>query len=133
MWHPWRALRSLDHIEVIWAHLDSDLLATTDGRRFIWMDPRQTQAQRRGTIAHELAHIELGHIDGCSGRKERQARDLAARRLIRLDHLAKALKWARNTHELADELWVDVETLTDRFTFLTVAEARWLADALDDQ
>lgn len=126
MWHPWRALRKLAHIDLIWTRLDVDVLALTDGRRRIWMDPRQSQAQRRSTIAHELAHIELGHVDGCTGREERQARVLAATRLIRLEHLAEALKWTRNVHELAEELWVDVETLTDRIENLTADEVAWL-------
>lgn len=132
MWHPWRALRKLTHIDLVWTKLDVNILALTDGKRTIWMDPRQSQAQRRSTIAHELAHIELGHVGGCSGPEERQARDLAARRLIRLDHLADALKWTRSVHELAEELWVDVETLTDRLEGLSLEEVAWLRAELGE-
>jgi len=126
MWNPWRALRGLDHIEVIWQHLPEDLLALTDGQTLILIDPRQRQFRRRCTIAHELAHIKLGHTTGCSPRNERAADEWAARKLIKLHHLADAMRWAMSFEELADELWVDHATLKARLTTLTPTEIEYL-------
>ena len=120
MYHPWRTLRALDtRIEVIWQHLDDDVLAETDGHSTIWMDPRQRQAKRRCTLAHELAHIELGHTDGCTPREDVAADRLAARRLIDMHRLLDALRWAEDLREVADELWVDEPTLMARLDALT--------------
>lgn len=119
----------MKHVTVYWQELDGDLLAVTDGSS-IWIDPRQTQAERRCTIAHELAHIELGHVGGCSPKEEHQANLLAARWLIKVEHLADALAWTQDPHELAWELWVDLDTLHTRLENLTHAERRHIKHRL---
>src|SRR5690606_41718859 len=86
------------------------------------MDPRQSQAQRRCTIAHELAHIELGHTGGCTGAEEAQARRLAARWLIDMDRLLDARAWSEELEEVAEERWVDLDTLYARLDALTAQE-----------
>lgn len=64
VWHPWRALRSLLTVNLIWTDLfPAGVLGATDGTR-IWMIPRQLQAERRCTLTYELVHIERGHV-GC--------------------------------------------------------------------
>ena len=117
----------MTHVNVVWAHMD-DRLGATDGRSTIYIDPDQTQAQRRCTLAHELAHIELGHINGATPREEAAAREHAARRMISLDRLIDALRWADNLEEVADELWVDHQTLIDRLDTLTDDERQALVD-----
>lgn len=119
------------HVTVTWQELDDDLLAATDGST-IWIDPRQTQAERRCTLAHELAHIELGHVGGCTAREEREASVLAAQWLIRLEHLADALAWTQDPHELAWELWVDLDTLNTRLEHLRPSELQYLQRRLTD-
>lgn len=121
MWHPWRRLRALTHVHLHWQPLVG-LLGATNGRDLIVMDPRQSQAQRRCTIAHELAHIDLGHTDGCSPTEETEARALAARRLITMPALLDALAWSEELEEVADELWVDLDTLYARLDHLTPHE-----------
>lgn len=122
MWHPWRTLRTLTHIDLFWTKaLPVGVRGATDGRR-IWMDDRQLQAERRSTLAHELAHIELGHTGGCAGAEEAQARRLAARWLIDMDRLLDALAWSEELEEVAEELWVDLDTLYARLDGLTADE-----------
>lgn len=135
MYHPWRALRALEHVELVWQPLPDGILAATDGADRIWMDPRQRQAKRRSTLAHELAHIELGHVGGCTPAQDVEADQLAARRLIPLDRLADALQWARCLDEAADELWVDRDTLSTRLRHLHPSERHYItnrAAARDD-
>lgn len=128
VYHPWRALRALnDQVTVVWQNLDAGILGLTDGEATIWMDPRQRQAKRRCTMAHELAHIELGHRGGCSVRDDAAADQLAARRLIPLECLADALAWTDAPDEIADELWVDRATLEVRLAHLHPSERAYLS------
>ena len=126
---PWRALRALgERVRLYWADLPQGTLALTDGRERIWIDPHQTQVQRRCTLAHELAHIELGHTGGCTPRDEADADALAARNLIPLQKLLDALRWSEELEEVAEELAVDMPTLIARLDNLTEAERREIAD-----
>jgi Zn-dependent peptidase ImmA (M78 family) len=104
----------------------SGRLGETDGVGMIVMHPDQSQVQRRCTIAHELAHVELGHTGGCAHAEEQAARELAARWLIEIEDLAEAVLWARSRDELADELWVDLDTLDARLGRLHPAERHYL-------
>lgn len=130
MWHPWRALRSLLDIDVIWTErLPSGVLGATDGAR-IWMTPRQLQAERRCTLTHELVHIELGHI-GCQPPAiEAEVCEEAARRLITLEDLVHAVIWGQSPNEVAGELWVDLDTLMTRLNTLTDRERQVVNTAL---
>ena len=58
--------------------------------------------------------------------------EIAARRLIPLDALADALRWARDLTELADELWVDEPTVRCRLDTLDPVEVADLHAALGD-
>lgn len=127
-YHPWRALRHLgDSVRLIWTPLEPGTFALTDGQRRIWMSPDQYQVQRRCTIAHEVAHVELGHTEGCTSYDERAATELAARRLIPMERLLDGLRWTQEWEELADELWVDVDTLMARLDTLTDFERGQIA------
>lgn len=130
VFHPWRHLRGLAHVEVFFLTLSGRRRAATNGVDVIVMHPRLNQAQRRCALAHELAHIELGHTDGASPVEERAAAVLAARRLIRADALADAMLWSQHPHDVADALWVDVETLTTRLEHLHPAERHYLTQRL---
>ncbi len=122
MFHPWRALRAQSDITVEWRRLALDQYAVTNGTNRIWMDPDQSQVERRCTLAHELAHIELGHTDGCVAREDRAVDLLAARRLVEMPDLLDALRWADDLPTVADELWVDEPTLMARLDGLTAGE-----------
>lgn len=126
--HPWRRLREQPHLEVIWQPQPPGVLARTDGRRLIWMDPRMSQVQRRCAATHEAIHIERGHVGGCSTTEETHVRAETARRLIEMPALLTAYRWADNLVEVADELWVTIEVLRDRVDHLTPDETRQLLE-----
>lgn len=138
---PWRHLRSLDHIELIWTD-DDEILAGADARYFhtvnvIVMDKRlETQAERRSVLCHEIAHALRGDLptgsDVLDAKQEAHVAQWAARRLIELPALLDALRWALSSEEAADELWVSQELLQVRLDHLHPAERSWLARALED-
>jgi hypothetical protein len=111
--HPWRRLGALPHIDLSWRRTPGRL-GETDGAQLIRLHPDQSQVQRRCTLAHELAHVELGHVGGASPVEERAARQLAARWLVDMEPLLDGLRWADDLATVADECWVDEETLMAR-------------------
>lgn len=117
-YHPWRELRSREHLELAWVNLPPGIRGLTDGSSAIWMESRQLQVERRCTLAHELAHIDLNHTTKPTVFEERKARRYAAQKLIDWDDLVDVFKWAHNVHEAADELWVTPEVLEDRLKAL---------------
>jgi hypothetical protein len=92
-----------------------------------------TQAERRSTLTHELIHLERGtaveprHIAS----EERHVERESARRLITVEDLVDALRWSRDEHELADELWTDVDTVRTRLTNLSPVEKQYIEAELD--
>lgn len=117
-YHPWRELRSREHLELTWANLPPGVRGITDGTSAIWLEVDQLQVERRCTLAHELAHVDLGHTTKPTTQEERQARRLAANKLIDWDNLVDAFRWAHTAEEAADELWVIPAVLEDRLRFL---------------
>ena len=128
---PWRQLRGMP--DVILGFRD-DLLSGrawwSPAHQVILMAKGLTQRARRTALAHELAHIDLGHA-GCHDypdadrqdqRIHSEADQLAARRLIPLDRLVYALKWSRDLEEVADELWVEPHVVVTRLDHLHPAE-----------
>lgn len=109
LYSPWRQLRGLP--DVIVGYLD-DL---PSGRSW-WSPAHQviliakglTQRSRRCALAHELAHMDLAHsgvedypdADRQDSRIHAEADQLAARRLIPLDRLARELAWSRDLEEI---------------------------------
>jgi len=126
MFHPWRRLRAQPEIDVVWEPMP-DRLGSTDGSRLIRLHPVQLQVERRCTLAHELAHIHLRHVGGCSAAEERAATLLAARWLVDMDTLLDALRWADDLATVADECWVDEPTLLARLDGLTSSERDQIA------
>jgi len=126
--HPWRAIRAKRDITVQWTRLDGRLGHWCARTRTITLDPRQSQAERRCTATHELIHAELEH-HGCQDEAtELAVHKEAARRLIPLHPLGEALAWGagHDDEDVADELWVDVDTLRTRLAHLHPAERGYL-------
>lgn len=100
----------------------------------ITLRPGLTQAQRRSTLAHELVHVERGTFPDIAEAKEEAAVSReAARRLIPWDRLQEACKWTQNVHELADELWVDEQTVRARLLYLHPSERAQLTRILEGE
>lgn len=132
MFHPWGILRKLSHIRLNWADLPPGILGYTNGIDEIVMDKRLLQVERRCTLTHELVHIEWGHLRCQNEKIERKVRAETSRRLVTLEQLLQHIPWARNRHELADDLWVTGHVLDDRIACLTKDE--WaLINALETQ
>lgn len=126
VWHPWRAIRDRPDITVRWQMMDGRLGQWCEQSRTMTLDPRQLQHERRVTATHEAIHAERRDSGRCSGLVERQVRAETARRLISLDDLADALVWTQDEWEVAEELWVDVETARVRIDTLTDAEKDYI-------
>ena len=94
----------------------------------IWLDDRLSAAERRSTLEHELVHAERG--DGpCAtawhhAKQEASVDREAARRLIDVDDLVKALLRCLDEREVAEFLCVDVDTVLTRLAFLSPGETR---------
>lgn len=82
-------------------------LGVTDGKR-IWLRRGLTQPVERSTLAHELAHILLGHTACQDGRGEARADRLAVRLLVSLGEVERELRRCDSVEALADSLGVDV-------------------------
>ena len=122
MFHPWRALRALGHVVVVWARPHAGAPAATNGVDLVWLDPRMLQVERRCALTHELVHIERAHVGCQPPAVEHAVRAETARRLIPLQALLDAVPWSEHLEVLADELWVTPLVLTDRLAGLTAAE-----------
>ena len=85
--HPWRDLRSRPRITLSWLDLPPGVRGATDGTSAIWMEVDLLQVERRCTLAHELAHIDLGHTTKPTVAEEQVARRLTAQKLIHWDAL----------------------------------------------
>lgn len=141
-YHPWRALGQLAHISVRWSRDDHEL----DGalgwfyvdRDEILLDARQTQAERRSTLAHELVHVERGD-EPCGSlvldaRQEHVVSKEAARRLLPdIRVIGEVLAWAHTLEEAADDprIWTDLDTLVVRLEHLHPAERAYLKQRLE--
>lgn len=120
--HPWHRIGGaevrLAQMEVLGSY-DPDT-------GVIWIGTGLTQAERRSTLAHELVHAARGDTACCTGwhegKQERRVSEIAARRLIPLTRLVEALLWSMDELELAEELWVDVDTVRSRLATLTPGE-----------
>lgn len=120
--HPWHLLRDRwPQVDVHYAPLPAGTWALSDGRS-IWLDDGLSQAERRCTLMHEIVHLELGQHTCQDEATERAVHAEVARRLISWERLRSGLLWARTVEELAEELWVDVETAQARLEHLHPSE-----------
>ena len=132
---PWRELELYwPEIEVITEPMRGSLLGEL---RYpvIALRAGTSAAQRRCTLAHELVHLERGVLDCAAYRaaEELRVHSLAARRLIRLAALGRAMRELGGDSDaaaLAHLVDVDRETLELRLQLLTSPERRWLRRAV---
>lgn len=143
MYHPWR------HLLGYFRDGEGTTLSIepTPGDKPEWYSPAddhlmirpgQLQVERRCALAHGLAHKDLGHSGTCeypdsrrqSARVEREADDLAARRLIRLGHFIEVLCWTDDRDEAADALWVTRHYLDVRLGGMYMGEQKKVREAL---
>ncbi len=134
--HPWRRMRSLPGVRVVFTRLDCGRWAFYDAdENVVYVDTRLNQRERRCSIAHELLHIERGDepcaSDWHEAKQERLVEAINARDLIDLAPLADALAWAENEWEVADVLWVDVATVRARIAALTPGEVQFIENRLE--
>lgn len=121
---------SVAYPAVDWAHVDveyhvdlaADRLAETDGDGLIRIGERLLQVERRGTLTHELIHLERGDTSVCTPSAERDIDREAARRLVSLETLQGAVRWTLERGELAEELWVTKDLVGSRFEKMTGPE-----------
>lgn len=121
---------------LLWEHLPGRQLGETDfDAQTITLDKRLRQATRRCTLAHELEHIARGPAPAdpiLLAREEESIDRAVARRLIPIRKLVDAVRWSRDPHEIADELWVDVPTLEARIRGLHPSERAALNRVLEE-
>lgn len=126
MHHPWRRLREMTHVELLW-HDGGAAGLTRFAGPSISLRRGMSQAERRSTICHELEHLDAGPgVRGHERCEERAVEREAAKRLIGLHELGEALAWSRSMEEAAEELWVDAGTLRARLDCLHPAERAYL-------
>lgn len=131
MLHPHDTTTQQFKLRVVHKHLQGRL-GETDGKSVIYLDPRQSRAQYRSTLAHELAHVFSGHTHGCSPAEEARVEDIASRILIPVQKLIAALKWSSHIEEIAEELEVDLPTVQARLSNLSEREHAELRCALEE-
>jgi len=120
--NPWRAIRRMSDVTVVWQRRPGILGSWCEQTRTLTLDPDQNQAERRCTVAHEQIHAERGDTD-CHPRVHREA----ARRLIDIHALAEAaVFYGDDLAQVAEQLWVDGETLRARLDHLHPSERGYL-------
>lgn len=122
------------HITLHWADLPEGILGFTDFKAgSITLTVGMTQAERRCVLDHELVHVERGPAPAWfQAREERLVDEISARRMIPFDSLVQAMLWSLDDHQIADELWVDVETVRNRLSALDDEETCELNRRLDE-
>ena len=136
-WHPWRHIRHHHpHIGVDTTHRLPSGYRGLLTRAGIYLDCRLSQAGRRCTLGHEIVHLERGPVPDhphFATLEEHAVNVITARRLIRLNHLVDALTWTQHPNELAEELWVDTDTVTTRMQHLTTRERAYIESELAER
>lgn len=125
MYNPKHHLKALGRIKLETVELPYGIDGRTNGK-VIQLSRRLSQREARCTLAHEIVHIELGHV-GCQPRAiEARVNQIAAIRLIDLHALRDALRWGMSAFEIAEALDVTEPVLNDRMGALTGEEMAWL-------
>lgn len=131
--HPWQRLRDLAHVRLEWQDVDDQMGCADPETSIVTITDGMTQAERRSTLTHELIHLERGTAVEARHQaiEDRYVQRESARRLITIEDLIDALRWSRDEHELAEELWTDVDTVRIRLASLSPAERRFIDAELD--
>ena len=134
MHHPFHALKQLPDWEVSFESLPDGMMGYTDwDSQTIVLSKDLGQAERRCTIAHELEHIRRGPVaEGGEAREERLVDEVVARQLIGIRELGEAMAWSQHVEEVAEDLWVDVDTVRVRLASLHPSERAYLKRRLRD-
>jgi len=114
-WHPFRALRSREHI-TFKIHPSADLAGGGYYARagidvYIVVSPDMTPEERRCVVAHELVHDErrvterAGATRATMAKEEAQVRAETARRMVPVEELAE---WAWGRAEIGPVMLEDV-------------------------
>lgn len=100
-------------------------------RKVVLIERGHEWAERRCSLAHAVAHIDLEHqaLSTLTRWQEAAADRLAARRLIRIRHLVDAWIWSETFAEAAHELDVAPHFLEVRLRHLHPAERHFLRRA----
>lgn len=128
--NPWRRLRALTHIELLWH--DGGPMGETDFEAgTISLRRGMTYEERRSTVLHECVHVERGPVPmGLADREELAVEKQTACELLpSIKAIAEAFAWAQGDIEgAAYELGVDVGVLRIRMKYMThPAERAYLA------
>lgn len=96
------------------------------GDSLLLVDASLDARQRRCSIAHEIAHLDLAHVPtgnrALARRQEAEADRLASTRLISFGQLLEAVRWCADDQDLAEQLQVSEQALSLRRTLLSAAE-----------
>lgn len=98
------------------------LSAVTDGHSTIWLDDQLTETKARCALAHELVHLELGHVGHQPPMIEEKVRERAARWLVPIQALYIHRHWQGRLYGLAEDLGITEAVLMDRLRWLTEDE-----------
>lgn len=134
MWHPWRtAAERYPHLTIVWQHrLPRGVRGLIEGNT-IWLCSTLTQAERRSALTHELQHVARGvPSPDLLPREERIVDELAARQLIPMEDLVRALRASRDPYAMAEELWCDAHTVRIRMSTLDPLETAQIEHELGD-
>lgn len=124
IYNPWAdAIRRYPDIHIERCDLGSAHGAWISSQRMILLDETLDRVQLRCSLAHEIAHIDLRHVNTDMSwfdqKAERDADTLAAQRLIPLDQLATTARcneW--DWHQTARDLNVTFAVLLTRVHLL---------------
>lgn len=130
-WNPWRELANRPQVKLRWIDEDGRRGCIDFATRTITLRRGMRFEERRCVIAHELIHDERGPVPRwLRPREEAAVREESARRLISLDMLVRALRWADFIEDAAEDAAVDVPTMRARLDTLTRAEVAIIRDRL---
>lgn len=125
---PWRdAAERYPDIHIARCRLPVASATWVPEQRVILIEQSLPRAERNAVLAHEIAHIDLGHrgvdlTDWTSWKHEVAADKLAARRLISIDGLADASRICKTAEEVAEYLEVTLPLVKLRLQTLHPAE-----------
>lgn len=133
--HPWRRLRALSHIELLW-HDGGPMGETDFEAKTISLRRGMTWEERRSTVLHECLHVERGPVPMGLARREELLVEKATARLLlpSVKAIGDAYAWSQgDDYGAAAELGVDVGILWTRMKYMThPAERAYLAKRFDE-
>lgn len=134
MIHPWRRLRDLSHIRLLW-HDEGPMGETDFEAGTISLRRGMSYEERRCTVLHECIHVERGPVPmGLAQREELLVEKHTAQLMLpNVKDIADAYAWSQgNDYGAALELGVDVGVLWTRMKYMNhPTERAYLAKRFD--